>query len=149
MATKTTTEKTATKKACAKAVDLAKAMSAKPRATTVDGYINAAPPEAQKNLREIRAILNEVAPNAVETIKWGWPVYEENRIMFSFAAFRKHMTFMPTRKTLVHIENELKDFTTGKDTIQFRYDKPLPKSLIKKIATHRAKDVRENDARWM
>ncbi len=56
---------------------------------------------------------------------------------------------MPPRKTLDIFRNELTEYKTGMDTIQFPYDKPLPKALIKKLATHRAKDVRDNDARWM
>jgi uncharacterized protein YdhG (YjbR/CyaY superfamily) len=56
---------------------------------------------------------------------------------------------MPTRSSLEPFKDELAAYTTGKDTIQFPYDKPLPKALIKKIATYRVKDVRENGARWM
>ena len=36
--------------------------------TTVTEYIEAAPREAQKKLREIRAILKQVAPKATETL---------------------------------------------------------------------------------
>jgi uncharacterized protein YdhG (YjbR/CyaY superfamily) len=122
---------------------------AKIKAGTVDEYIRAAPPQAQKKLKELRAILRKVAPKAKETIKWGTPVFEENRIMFAFSAFKTHLNFMPTRSTLEHFRKELQDYTTGKDTIQFPYDKPLPKALIRKIASFRAKDVRENDALWM
>ena len=56
---------------------------------------------------------------------------------------------MPTRRTLDYFKKELKEYKTGKDTVQFPYDKPLPETLIRKIALHRAKDVKENDARWM
>ena len=56
---------------------------------------------------------------------------------------------MPTKTTLNSFKEELAAYTTGKDTIQFPYDKPLPKALIRKIAAYRAKDVKENDARWM
>ena len=117
--------------------------------TTVDEYINAAAKEAQEKLREIRAILKTVAPNATENLKWGNPVFEENRILFAYAAFKSHMNFMPTPSALEPFKKELSDYKTGKGTIQFPYDKPLPKTLIKKIAAYRAKDVRENDARWM
>ena len=116
---------------------------------TVDDYINAAPVEAQEKLMEIRSILKQVAPKATEAIKWGSPVFEEKRILFAYTAFKSHLNFMPTRRTLDHFKKELKEYKTGKDTIQFPYDKPLPKTLIRKIALHRAKDVRENDARWM
>ena len=116
---------------------------------TVDEYIDYAPEEAQDKLREIRAILKKVVPNATEALKWGSPVFEEKRILFAYAAFKSHLNFMPTHSSMEPFKAELEKYTTGKDTIQFPYDKPLPKTLIRKIAAYRAKDVRENDARWM
>ena len=120
-----------------------------PKAKTVDEYINAAPVEAQEKLMEIRSILKQVVPKATEAMKWGSPVLEEKRILFAYTAFKSHLNFMPTHRTLDHFKKELKEYKTGKDTIQFPYDEPLPKALIRKIALHRARDVRDNDARWM
>ena len=120
-----------------------------PKPATIDEYISAAPKEAQAKLKEIRSILRKVAPEATEAIKWQTPVFEEKRILFAFAAFKSHMNFMPTPSALIPFAEELKGFTTGKGSIQFPYDKPLPKALIKKIAEYRARDVRENDAKWM
>lgn len=119
------------------------------KASTVEEYYAAAPPVAQEKLHEIRALLKEVAPDAKELIKWGSPVFEEKRILFAISAFKSHFNFMPTRSTLEHFKTELANYKTGTDTIQFPYDQPLPKELIRKIAKFRAKDVRENDARWM
>lgn len=121
----------------------------KSKPTTVDEYINAAPREAQEKLRELRAILKEVAPDATETLKWGSPVFEEKRILFAYTAYKSHLNFMPTGPALEPFKEELAEFKTGKDTIQFPYDKPLPEALIRKIALYRAVDVRENDALWM
>lgn len=121
----------------------------KTKPTTVTEYIDAAPKEAQKKLREIRAILRKVAPNATETLKWGVPAFEEERILFTFAAFKSHLNFMPTRPAMEPFKEELEKYMTGQDTIQFPYDKPLPKVLIRKIAAFRVKQVREKDARWM
>ena len=112
-------------------------------------YISAAPKEAQGKLREIRAILKTIVPNARETLKWGVPAYEQGRILFTFAAFKSHLNFMPTRPAMEPFKEQLKKYDTGKDTIQFPYDKPLPKTLIRKIAAFRAKQVRDKDARWM
>ena len=100
-------------------------------------------------MREIRAILKKVAPTATETLKWGSPVFEEKRILFSYSAFKSHLNFMPTRSSITPFKDLLTDYKTGKDTIQFPYDKPLPKALIRKIASFRAREVREKDARWM
>jgi uncharacterized protein YdhG (YjbR/CyaY superfamily) len=121
----------------------------KTKAATVDDYINAAPPEARKMLKEIRSILKDVVPNATEALKWGSPVFEEKRILFAYAAFKNHLNFMPTPSAMEPFKNQLAEYKTGKGSIQFPYGKPLPKGLIRKIAAFRAKDVRENDARWM
>ena len=121
----------------------------KAKPTTVTEYINAAPTEAKEKLREIRAILKKVAPNATETLKWGSPVFEEKRILFAYSAFKSHLNFMPTHSALMPFKEELAEYITGKDTIQFPYNKPLPKILIRKIADFRAREVREKDARWM
>ncbi len=121
--------------------------SSKPK--NVDEYLNAAPDYAQEKLNELRSLLKSVAPNASEELKWGQPVLIEKRILFSYAAFKNHLRFMPTGPALEPFKNELSSFKTGKDTIQFPYDQPLPNELIKKIAAFRYKDVMENDARWM
>jgi len=120
-----------------------------PKPATVSEYINAAPKEAQGKLREIRAILKKVAPKATEAIKWGYPVFEERRILFSFSAHKTHLNFMPTGPALKPFKKELANYKTGQDTIQFPYDKALPKGLIRKIAVFRVKEVREKDAKWM
>ncbi len=115
----------------------------------VDEYIDLAPACSQEKLRELRSLLKEVAPDATETLKWGNPVFIDKRILFSFSAYKTHINFMPTGPSLKPFLNELSEFVTGKDTIQLPYNRPLPVSLIKKIAEYRIKDVRENDAKWM
>ena len=121
----------------------------KTKPSTVDEYIDAAPQETREKLREIRAILKKVAPKAAEALKWGYPAFEEGRILFSYSAHKSHLNFSPTGPALEPFREELAGFKTGKDTIQFPYDKPLPKGLIRRIAAYRAKQVREEDARWM
>ncbi len=100
-------------------------------------------------LREIRALLKKLAPKATEAIKWGTPVLEQGRILFAYSAHKTHLNFMPTGPSLKPFKEELAGYKTGKDTVQFPYGKPLPKALIRRIAAHRIKEVRENDARWM
>jgi uncharacterized protein YdhG (YjbR/CyaY superfamily) len=117
--------------------------------SNVEEYINEAPPVAREKLREIRSILKKVAPDATEELKWGSPVLIEKRILFSYSAHKTHINFMPTGPAMAPFLEELTDFVTGKDTIQFPYNKSLPGTLIRKIAEYRIKDVRENDAKWM
>ena len=119
----------------------------KPR--TVDEYIESAPAESQVMLREIRAILRKAAPKATEAIKWGSPVFEQGRILFSYSAYKSHLNFMPTKPALEPFKDELSGFKRGKDTIQLPYGQPLPKALIRRIAAYRVKQVKDHDARWM
>lgn len=90
-----------------------------------------------------------MAPDAQEAIKWNSAVFEEGRILFAFSAHSKHINFVPTPASLEPFRKELEGHTVGRISLQLPYDKPLPKTLIRKIAKHRLKDVRENDARWM
>ena len=118
----------------------------KPR--TVDEYIKSAPHESQAKLRELWKILRKVAPKASESIKWGSPVFEQGRILFAFTAHKSHLNFVPTKPALAPFMDDLAGFKMGKDSIQFPYDKPLPKALIRKIAAFRVKQVEDDDALW-
>ena len=120
-----------------------------PKPTTIPAYIKTAPKEGQKNLNEIYSILKKAAPDATEAIKWGSPVFEKNRILFAFAGFKLHLNFMPTPSAMEPFKTELEKYKTGKGSIQFPYDKPLPKTLITKIAKFRVKELREKDVKWM
>jgi hypothetical protein len=46
-------------------------------------------------------------------------------------------------------KKELAGYKTAKGSIQFSLDKPLPTSLIKKIAKFRSKELRAKDVKWM
>jgi uncharacterized protein YdhG (YjbR/CyaY superfamily) len=116
---------------------------------TISDYIDAAPEAGREKLRELYRILKEIAPDAKEAIKWGSPVLEEKRILFAFTAFKSYLNFMPTGPAMEPFKEELAVYKTGKDTIQFPYDKSLPVELIRRVAAYRLKDVRENDAKWM
>ena len=121
----------------------------KPKAATIADYIAAAPGPARKNLRALYGILKKAAPKAREAIKWSTPVFEDTRILYAFAAHKAHTNFMPTPSAMKPFKKALAPYKTGKGSIQFPHGEPLPKALIAKIAKHRVKELRENDARWM
>lgn len=116
---------------------------------TVDEYIKQAPEQSQAKLREMRAYLREVAPDAEEGLKWGNPAFSLHRVLFVYAGYKNHINFAPNPPAVRAFEKELKEYKTGKGSISFPLDKPLPKTLIKKIARFRMKDLKENDAKWM
>lgn len=118
------------------------------KATNVDEYINSLPDTAQIKMKELRAILKGVAPEAHEILKWGKPAFEMDTILFAYAAHKSHLTFVPTGPALQPFEKELAEYTVNKDSVQFEYAKPLPVDLIKQIATYRVEDVQQRKAKW-
>lgn len=120
---------------------------AKPK--TVSEYIAAAPKEGRAKLKEMRALLKKAAPKATEAVKWGAPTFSYTRILFAYAAYKSHVSLMPTPPVLKAFAKDLKKYKTGKGSVQFSYDAPLPKSLITKLAKLRVKQSKEKDVRWM
>jgi uncharacterized protein YdhG (YjbR/CyaY superfamily) len=120
----------------------------KPRPGTITEYINAAPKEARKKLREMRAAIRKAAPGAQESIKWAMPAFSYRRILVMFAAFKHHVGFYPTRSAMRAFEKDLSKFTTGRGSIQFPLEKPLPVDLIRKITARRVRESLEKDGKW-
>jgi uncharacterized protein YdhG (YjbR/CyaY superfamily) len=120
----------------------------KPRPKTIAEYIDAAPTEAKKKLREMRASIRASAPRAKEGLKWGMPAFSYRRILVTFAAFKHHIGFYPTPSAVSAFAKDLKKFTTAKGSIQFPLDKPLPLPLIRKITAFRVRESLEQDKKW-
>ena len=111
-------------------------------------YINAAPKEAQKKLREMRACIRRSAPGAKESLKWGMPAFSYRRILVMFAAFKHHIGFYPTPSAVRAFANDLSKFATARGSIQFPLEKPLPLPLIRKITAFRVRESIEEDRKW-
>ena len=60
----------------------------KARPKSITEYINAAPKEVQKKLREMHTCIRKSAPGAKESLKWGMPAFSYRRILVTFAAFK-------------------------------------------------------------
>jgi uncharacterized protein YdhG (YjbR/CyaY superfamily) len=114
---------------------------------TVTEYINTAPKEARKKLREMRTCLRKAAPKAEENVKWGMPAFSHKRILFTYAGFKRYIGFYPMPSAVRAFANDLSEFKTAKGSVQFPLDKPLPLPLILKIASFRVKEEKDKDAK--
>jgi uncharacterized protein YdhG (YjbR/CyaY superfamily) len=72
------------------------------------------------------------------------PTYKLNGNLVYFAAFKEHIGFFPVPSGMKAFEKELSKFKTGKGSVQFPYDHPMPLALVAKIVKFR---VRENMAK--
>jgi uncharacterized protein YdhG (YjbR/CyaY superfamily) len=120
----------------------------KARPKSITEYIDAAPQEAQKKLREMQACIRKSAPGATESLKWGMPAFSYRRILVTFAAHKTHIGFYPTPSAVSAFATELSKFVTAKGSIQFPLEKPLPLPLIRKITAFRVRESIEKDEKW-
>lgn len=118
------------------------------RPKTIDDYIEAAAPNAQKKLRDMRACVRAAAPGATESLKWSMPAFSLHRILVTFAAHRNHIGFYPTPSAVKAFAKQLTRYKTASGSIQFPIDQPLPLPLITKITKFRVKECSEKDRKW-
>jgi uncharacterized protein YdhG (YjbR/CyaY superfamily) len=112
------------------------------RAATIDEYIDTFPQEVRDILRTLRQTIKEEAPEAEEAIKYGMPTFSFHGNLVYFAAWKKHIGFYPITSEMEASIRELTSYkTSGKGTIQFPFDRPLPLTLIRALVAFR---VREN-----
>ena len=118
-------------------------MNTKAIPQTIDEYIASFPDDAQQALRQVRATVREAAPDAVETIKYTMPTYVLHGNLVYFAAHKNHIGFYATPAGNVAFAEELAPYKTGKGSIQFPLDKPMPLSLIDKMVRYRVQENSE------
>jgi uncharacterized protein YdhG (YjbR/CyaY superfamily) len=106
-------------------------------AKNIDEYIGEFPPDIQEKLNALRRFIKSEAPEATEKISYGMPTFYLNGNLVHFAAFKDHYGFFPAPSGIDHFENELAPYRTGKGTLQFPLDKPLPWDILKKVIRFR------------
>lgn len=109
---------------------------------SVEEYINSFPEETQLILNNIRKVIKEKAPDAVESISYQMPAYKtQGKPLVYFAAFKNHFGFYATPSGHAEFSDELSNYKQGKGSVQFPLNKPIPYDLIGRIIAFR---VREN-----
>ena len=105
----------------------------------VDEYITGFPPEVQQIMHEIRRIITDAAPDAVEGMAYGMPGYKTHgKPLVYFAGYKKHIGFYATPTGHSAFAEELAQYKQGRGSVQFPLDKPIPYDLIHRIIVFRA-----------
>lgn len=111
------------------------------RPATIDEYIADCPRDVQQLLEQIRATVKKAAPAARECISYNMPGFKLGKLYIAhFAAFKNHIGFYPVPTGHAAFEEELSHYKTGKGSVQFPLDKPLPLGLITRMVEYRIKN---------
>jgi uncharacterized protein YdhG (YjbR/CyaY superfamily) len=112
----------------------------------VRSYLAALPADTRRHLQKLRAAIRAAAPGAVESWGYGMPAFRlQGKPFVWYAAWKHHSSLYPlSQATTRALATELEGYeTTGKGTIRFRLDTPLPTALVERIVKARIAELRK------
>jgi len=114
-------------------------------AEEVDDYLLGLEEPKRGTLEALRRTILEIVPDAQQVISYRVPAFRVGEdTVAGFAAFKDHLSYLPfSGSVLPQLSNELEGYTMTKSALHFPVDRPLPKTLVKKlIAVRLAEDRR-------
>jgi len=109
-------------------------------AKDIDSYLAGFAGEVRERLEAMRETIRAAAPGATECIKYQIPTFVLGENLVHFAAFKNHVGFYPTGSGMRKFAKELSRYVSGKGSVQFPHDEPLPLKLVARITAFRVKE---------
>lgn len=110
--------------------------------TSIDEYISTFPEKTQIVMKELRQLIHKLSPDAKESISYGMPTFTlKDKYLIYFAAYKKHIGVYPAPIGIAEFKEEFSNYKTGKGSIQFPLDHPMPFELISKIINFNIKKL--------
>jgi uncharacterized protein YdhG (YjbR/CyaY superfamily) len=67
---------------------------------------------------------------------------QDGRFLVSYAAFKDHCSLFPASTAVMEaLGEELKPYVSGKGTLRFTTERPIPAALVKRIVELRLQEV--------
>ena len=111
---------------------------------SIDQYIATFPEDVQKIMQQLRTTIKAAAPEAEEEISYNMPTFTLNgKYLVYFAGWKNHIAFYGAPRGNPDFTEDLSAYETGKGTLQFSYDTPMPLDLITKIVKFKAAENRK------
>jgi uncharacterized protein YdhG (YjbR/CyaY superfamily) len=110
----------------------------------VQAYLASLPTDVRKRVREMRAAIRAVAPEAIEGRAYGLIGYKlDGRPFVYCAGFKRHTSLFPMTASIRRAHAaELEGYRTSTGTIQFPLDRPLPTAFVKRLVRTRLAEMR-------
>ena len=111
---------------------------------TIDQYLAAVSADKRAALQKLRKTIRAAAPRAEECISYQLAAFRlDGKALVAFGASANHCAFYPmSSSTVAAHRDELKAYETGKGTIRFQPDHPLPAALVRKLVKARIAENR-------
>ncbi len=118
-------------------------MAVKP--TNHDEYLAGVREEQRAALQKLREAIRKAAPGAVECISYGLAAFKlDGKPLLAYGAAARHCALYPmSAATIAALADDLAPYDTGKGTIRFQPDRPLPAALVRRLVKARIAENRE------
>lgn len=109
----------------------------------MDEYLAKQPEGPRAALQALREQIRVAAPQATETIAYDMPAFRlDGHFLVSYAGYKSHCSLFPASAGMLdELGDELKPYFSGKGTLRFKADKPIPPELVKKVVRIRVNEV--------
>jgi uncharacterized protein YdhG (YjbR/CyaY superfamily) len=114
-------------------------------AEEVDEYLQRFEEPKRSTLEALRRTILEVVPHAEQGISYRVPAFRvRGKTVAGFAAFKNHLSYLPfSGSVLPQLAGDLEGYTMTKSALHFPVDRPLPKTLVKKLIAVRLREAEQ------
>lgn len=110
--------------------------------SAIDEYLEGITPSQREVLEHIRTVIKQTVPEVEEAISYEMPTFKyKKKNLIHIAAFKNHLSIFPTPGPISQMDESLKPYRTGKGTLQFSEDAPIPDELIKELVLIRKQTI--------
>lgn len=104
----------------------------------IDNYIDQFNGVTHERLLQLRQLMFKLVPEATERISYKIPAYFlDKKLIIYFAGYAHHTGIYPGRVGPKEVGEKLAPYLSGKSTLKFPNDKPLPLELIELFVRQR------------
>ena len=109
----------------------------------VDAHIEALPEDRRGPMTALREAIRAAAPGADEAISYKMPAFQRGgRFFIGYEAYSRHYSLFGAVGPLTdRLGAEIQPYVTGKGTISFPADRPIPLDLVRRIVEIRLAEL--------
>jgi uncharacterized protein YdhG (YjbR/CyaY superfamily) len=103
--------------------------------STVDEYIATFPADVQAILQQVRQTIRAAVPEPGEKISYQIPtITMDGQALLYFSGWKQHISVYPIPDGDEALAAEIAPYRSGKGTLKFPLNKPIPYDLIARLA---------------